>query len=345
MSDRNDTNGAAPLPPERAMSRRRLLRQASLLGAGAVGLGLASCKKRPEDDLVDLTTQPRTLQNGGTIDGTVLGLLTGAVAAGIDIRLIGFGEFKTNDRGQFQVRVQQSGDYAMEFNGRGFARRRTMLRVAGNVSLTESLLETDAGLRMIYLNQYTRGTGPGKTGVEPRTPGATNRWRMPPLIQIYKPLADSNKGVVPDARIDAMRASILALYGPLTANRLGAPMVEVRTDDPPKKFSRVRAGRLVVTQREDGLLGSEHGSSVTDPYDINRGMFTCGVTSTIEVFNRMVAHGLGGYTVTAAFDSILNPEGRATPSDDDLLAATYHYTRSPGTTSPDDAPDGEFINA
>lgn len=345
MSDdkRSETR---PITQELAgLSRRELLRCVGLAGVGAVGVGLAGCKNRPDQDLVELSTAPQIIQAGGTVSGLLTGLLTGAAAAGVTFRLFGLGEVQADATGRFEARVQEVGDYEIQFTGRGFRKRGGMLRLNGNVTLNQMLLEDDAGLTMNFLNQYARATGPnGKEGIVPRTPGATNRWTAPPRIKIYRKLADNTKLVVSDARMSALQAAIGALFGPLTASRLGFPAIQIMPGVPPDNLGAVPAGVMVIAQRKDGLLGTTHTASLSDPFSIAKAITTCGVDSPIEIFHRVLAHALGGYVVSNVFDSILNAQGRATPSAQDLLAATFLYTRSAGNAAPDQDPAGTFIN-
>ncbi len=327
------------------MTRRDMLRRAGMVGAGALGLGFAGCKQRPADDLVDLGSSPGLLQQGGTVSGQLTGLLDGDVVTEGVIKLAGFKPVQADARGNFEIRVKQSGDYDVELNGGGHHKRVGRLRVTGNVSLSPTLLEEDAGLPLEFINQYARGAGPVKEGVPPRTPGATNRWTAPPVVQIYRGLVGSDKEVVTDARVDAMRTSILALFGALTGNRLGLPQIEVRPGAAPTRLSQVPRGRLVIVQRADPKFSSEHIGSVSNGFDISKAIVACGVESTIEFFNRMFAHSLGGYVVSFSTASILNPAGRAAPSDRDSLAATFLYSRIPGNLAPDQDPSGVFLNA
>ena len=330
---------------QEAMTRRDLMRRAGMMGAGAVGLGLVGCKQRPADDLVDLSTSPQVLQQGGTISGQLTGLLNGDVVVDGVVKLAGFKPIQADARGNFEIRVEETGDYDVELKGTGHHKRVGRLRVRGNVAVSPTLLEEGAGLPMNFINQYARGAGPDKEGVAPRTPGATNRWTTTPVVQIYRGLVGSDKEIVTEARIDAMRGSILALFGTLTGNRLGLPQIEVRSGSAPTSLSRVPCGRLVIVQRADMRFSSEHIGSVSNGSDISKEIVACGVGSTIEFFNRMFAHSLGGYVVSPSTESILNPAGRAAPSDRDALAATFHYSRPAGNLAPDQDPSGVFLNA
>jgi len=232
-----------------------------------------------------------------------------------------------------------------ELKGAGHYKRVGRLRVAGNVAINLTLLEEDAGLPLDFINQYGRGAGPSEEGVAPRTPGATNRWAATPVVQIYRGLVGSGKEIVTDARLDAMRGSILSLFGPLTGNVLGLPPIEVRSGSAPTRLAQVPRGRLVIVQRADAQFSSEHIGSVSNGADITKTIIACSVDSTIEFFNRMFAHSLGGYVVSSSTESILNPAGRATPSDRDALAATFMYSRTAGNLAPDQDPSGVFFNA
>lgn len=344
MSDRDERAGRSK-PQRDEISRRNLLRKAGLVGVGALGAGFAAgCKNRPEEDFVDLSTDPTLLQQGGTVSGQLRGLLEGQPASDVLVRLLRFGTTRADERGRFELRVDQPGEYRVEFNGTGFHRRSGRIQVNGSVALDVRLFEDDAGLPLPFLNEYARGTGPNKEGVVPRTPGATNRWTRPPVVVIFRQLADDDKDVIPDARLTAMQASIRTLFAPLTGNVLGpAPAIEVRDGQPPRRLENIRAGSLVIAQRKDRRVASEHGGSTTNPFEIVQARIASGVESDIELFNRMFAHGLGGWVVSAAADSILNPEGRAQPSSRDLQAATFLYNRPPGSTSPDRDPAGVLL--
>jgi hypothetical protein len=345
MSERNkNEEGRNPMGLT-GLSRRALLRNAGLVGVGALGAGLAGCKGRPEDQFVDTGTDPSVLQVGGTLSGQLIGLLTGAVGAGLTVRLLGLGEVQADDQGRFEVRVAQEGDFVTQIYGDGFQRRTGMTRIAGNVVLTERLLESDAGLSANYVNEYARGAGSGKEGVTPRTPGATNRWLSAPTVRIYRQLSDDDKRVVPDARVDAMQASIQALFGPLTGNALGFGVnVEVRRGAPPTDLVDVPRDTIVVAQTRNENLSLQHTGTLDNPWAISKARTSCRVDSTIELFNRMFAHALGAWVVTAG-NSVVNPAGAAAPSDRDLQAASFLYSRVAGNRAPDEDPPGAFLNA
>ncbi len=339
-------NDPKPVAEPRDLSRRALIRRASLVGVGALGAGLVGCKQRPDDSILDLSTDPQLGQVGGTISGTISGLLRGEAAQGVSVRLVGVGQVETDESGQFEVRVERFGEYEIQFNGSNFAKRVSRLLLNGNVSLTQSLLETDAGLPAGFLDQYARASGPNeKEGVTPRTPGASNRWTRAPLVRIYRRLADSDKESIGDARLTAMQASIAALFAPLTASRIGFPIVELRNGKPPSSFDDVPAGVMVIGQTRGGTLETDHLGSLADSFSIAKGIISCQVDSTIEFFNRTFAHGLGGYVVGNGSESILNPAGRATLSDRDVDAATFLYTRVGGNRAPDQDPPGVLLNA
>lgn len=345
MTERNrNDEGRGPFIPA-GLSRRALLRNAGLLGVGALGVGVAGCKGRPGDEFVDTGTDPSVLQVGGTLSGQLVGLLTGAVGAGLTVRLVGLGEVQADDQGRFEVRVATEGDYVTQISGAGFQRRVGMTRIAGNVVLNERLLESDGGLPANFLNEYARGAGSGKEGVTPRTPGATNRWLSPPTVRIYRQLSDDDKGVVTDARMDAMRAAVQALFGPLTGNSLGFGVnVEVRPGRPPADLADVPRNTIVIAQSRSENLSLVHTGTLDNPWAISKARTSCRVDSTIELFNRMFAHTLGAWVVTAGA-SIVNPSGAVAPSDRDLLAASFLYSRVAGNRAPDEDPPGAFLNA
>lgn len=328
------------------LSRRDLLRSVGVAGVGALGLGLVGCTDRPGSADSGLTNDPQVLQAGGTLSGRLAGLLGGAAAAGVTVNLVGLGEVVTDALGQFEVRVAQSGEFRVQLSGRGFHARSGVIRIDGNLAIDELLLENDAGVPMRFIDQYARATGPnGKEGVVPRTPGATNRWTRPPRVNIYRKLADNSKLVVPDARITALRGAVAALFAPLTGSRLGFPSIEVLPGQPPRNLGSTAAGVMVISQSQSGALATSNGSSLSDVYDINKALVGTRLDAPIELFNRAFAHGLGGYVVSNQFASILNGAGRATPSTDDVQAATFLYSRVPGNSSPDQDPDGVFIGA
>ena len=108
---------------QEAMTRRDLMRRAGMMGAGAVGLGLVGCKQRPADDLVDLSTSPQILQQGGTISGQLTGLLNGDVVVDGVVKLAGFKPIQADARGNFEIRVEETGDYDVELKGTGHHKR------------------------------------------------------------------------------------------------------------------------------------------------------------------------------------------------------------------------------
>ncbi len=335
-----DTKRKAAPRDTRSINRRNLLRQAGFLGAGAVGLGMVGCKQRPDDELADPTTPTQVLQQGGTVSARLSGLLGGAAAAGATMRLKGLGTVEGNDAGAIDVRVEQTGTYEVEFVAPGHFSRTGRIVVAGNVSLAVTMLENDEGLSQAFLNQYARGTGDGKgIDIDPRTPGFTNRWTRPPTFRIYRRLADSTKEFVSDTRLDAMRGAIAALFPSLTAGRLGLAAVDVRNAEPPTSLGDIPTGIVAVAQSKAARQASEHVGGISDPYSIVKARISSGLDSTIEVFNRMVAHSTGAYGVNSGADSIVSGPGRATLSDRDTMAATFLYSRAAGNSAPDRDPD------
>ena len=340
-----DTKRNAAPRDTRPFNRRNLLRQAGFLGAGAVGLGLAGCKQRPDDELADPTSPPQMLQQGGTVSARISGLLNGVAAAGATMRVKGVGSTTANDEGAIDVRVEETGTYEVEFSAPNHFSRTTRVAVAGNVSIVVTMLESDEGLSQGFLNQYARGTGNGKgINIDPRTPGFTNRWTRPPTYRIYRRLADSTKEFVSDARLDAMRGAIFSLFPALTAGGLGIPAIDVRNAEPPEGLGDIGTGVVVVAQSKSTSQTSEHVGGLSDPYSIVKGRISCAFDSPIELFNRMVAHSTGAYGVNSGDDSIVSGPGRASLSDRDSKAATFLYARAAGNSAPDRDPDDVVLS-
>lgn len=327
------------------VTRRDLMRWAGALGVVGLGGGLTGCSDRPEEVILDTTTQPTVLQAGGVVSGVITGLMTGAAIPAADVRFFGHGQVRTDDSGRFEVRIATGGDINVRIDADDHHPRSSAIRLQGNSDLNISLIEQDAGVALEFLNQFFRGTGPQKEDVQPRTPGASNRWTRPPTVVIYRVLADDPRGVVPQARVDAMTDSIQALFGPLTAFRLGvSPVLRVTREAPPTRLSRLEAGNIAIGQRADGLRGMEHIGSLQSPFEIVKAITHCGVDSTIDVFNHMFAHTLGAYEVARSTESVMNPGGAGVLSSRDRLAASVLYSRPPGSRSADVDPDGFFLN-
>jgi len=325
-------------------NRRDVLRRAGYLGVGAIGFGIVGCKQRPDEDLVDLATEPQVLQQGGTVSLRASGLLTGAAASEVTLRILGLGSVTSNAQGAADVRVEQNGEYDVEITSDDHFRRSGRIRVTGNVTLDVPLLERSAGISREYIDEYARGLGKGKgITIQPRTPGRTNRWNSPPTFRLYRQLEDSNKEFVSDTRLDAMRASILGLFPALTANRLGVPSIEVR-NAAPAALGEVPAGTEVVAQRVAPRLSHESVGSIQSVFVLSRAHIGCPHDSTIEIFNRMVAHASGAYGVSSGTGSIVSGPGAAGLSDRDQQAATFLYSRVAGNRAPDTDPDGVFLN-
>ena len=329
----------------RPFNRRNLLRQAGFLGAGAVGLGLAGCKQRPDDALADPTTPTQVLQQGGTVSVRLRGLISGLAVAGATMRVKGVGSTTADDQGAIDVRLEKNGTYEVEFGAPGHFSRTSRVVVAGNVSVAVTMLESDLGISQGFLNQYARGSGSGK-GIDilPRTPGFTNRLTRPPTYRLYRRLADSGKEFVSDVRIGAMRSAIFSLFPALTANRLGIPAVDVRNTEPPAGLGDFGTGVVVVAQTKAARQVSEHIGGISDPYSIVKARISSGFESSIELFSRMVAHSTGAYGVSSGSDSIVSGPGRASLSDRDVMAATFLYARAAGNSAPDRDPDDVILN-
>lgn len=326
------------------LTRRALMRGMSLAGLGALGATLPGCQKRPEEDLIDTSTDPQLSQLGGTINGILQGLLDGAAIAGATVSFAGLGEVVTDSSGSFQVRVQQVGDFAVTATANDYFKRLGTVSINGNVNLALRLLERDAGLTQRFLDEYARGTGSAKEGVVPRTPGYTNRWTVTPRVIIYRKLVNDPKGVIPESRLTAMQTSILSLFGPLTGNTLGGVSVTVRNEVPPDSLGEIERGVIVVAQSQGRAPRMAQTGTISDPWAIGKARTECRVDSTIDLFNRMFAHTLGAWVVTTA-PSIVNPAGGAAPTESDLMAATFLYARHPGNSAPDTDPPGVLLNA
>ena len=328
----------------RPFNRRDLLRQAGFLSAGAVGLGLAGCKQRPDDELVDPTSPPQVLQQGGTLSVTISGLLGGDVVSGATMNVIGVGTTEVDSEGRLSVRFTQNGTYDVEFRAPKHFARSGRISVFGNSTLNVTMMESDAGVSQGFINEYARGAADGKgVVVEPRTPGFTNRWTQPPTYRIYRRLFDSSKEIVPDARVDAMRSAILSLFPALTASAVGFPTVVVR-DSLPADLGEMRSGNVIVAQTKAYSEESEHIGALNDPFAIAKGRISCAFESPIELFNKMVGHSTGAYGTSSGRSSIMSGGGRSAPSDRDTLAATFLYSRSPGNAAPDRDQDDVLLS-
>lgn len=339
----DDQRKSAPIAV-RNLDRRTLLRHAGLLGVGAVGLGLGACKQRPDDDLADPTSPQQVLQEGGTVTATVSGLLAGEAVSGARLHVSGMGTVEGDDRGVISVRIPSNGEYEVEFRSDKHVRRAGAIQVAGNVTVGITMLEKDAGVSMRYLDDYARGLGSGKgITIRPRTPGFTNRWNFAPTFRLYRRLEDSSKEFVSDARIDAMRAAITSLFPALTANRIGFPAIEVRSTTP-QSMGEVPSGTVIVAQRKATTPTHEAVGSFQSEYALSKAGIGCGFESPIEIFNQMVGYSTGAYGVNSGETSVMSLGGAAAPSEKDLLAARFLYSRVAGNSAPDEDPDGVFLN-
>lgn len=325
------------------LSRRAVMRGVGLLGLGAIGAALPGCKGRPEEDIIDTSTDPELVQLGGTITGVVTGLLEGLAVGAATVDLGDLGTLSTDRNGNFELRAQRVGVFPVSVTAGGYVQRSGQLRLQGNVSLSLTLLERDAGLKSRFLEEYARGVI-SSGGVQPRTPGFTNRWTSTPRVEIYRKYADDTKTAIPDERVEAMQTAVAALFGPLTAFRLGTPAVTVRNGAPPEGLGDVPTGVIAVAQSQRRPPRMVHAGAVDSPYAIGKARTECRADAPIELFNRMFAHTLGAWLVNAS-ESIVNVEGLASPSESDLLAAEFVYNRQPGNGTPDEDPPGAFLNA
>lgn len=325
-------------------TRRAVVRGIGLVGLGALGTTLPGCKNRPDEDIIDTSTDPNLAQLGGTITGTVQGLLGGLAVAAATVNLGDLGELVTDRSGRFELRAQRVGVFPVTVTAEGHVQRSGAMRLDGNVDLALTMLERDAGLKVRFLDEYARGAATASRGVEPRTPGHTNRWLSTPKVDIYRKYVDDAKVAIPDARVAAMEAAVAALFAPLTGYRLGSAAVTVRNGAPPESLGDVPSSTIAVVQSLRRPPRMQHGGTVDSPFAIGRAHTQCRADSAIELFNRMFAHTLGAWLVTSG-TSIVNEEGQAAPSESDLLAAKFIYARRPGNGAPDADPTGVYFNA
>ena len=238
------------LPTDRAagtdprVSRRDLLRWASVLGVGGIGASLISCSDPPEQDISSGVTQPTAVQVGSTVNGVVSGLFSGVGARNAKVEVVGAGTVRTDFSGAFTIHVELPGDYALIVSATDFVTRRSALRLSGNTTFGMTLMEDDEGPGATFLNQYARGTGP-TSGPPPRTPGQTNRWARTPRVLIYRRVVGDPSTLVPGAQIDRIINVVNSTFGQFTAGALGfSPMIEQVASAPPADPAQIPVGAM-----------------------------------------------------------------------------------------------------
>lgn len=340
-----------PIPtrvPRDEVSRRHLLRWAGLLGLGSLAPGLVGCSDPPEEELLDTTTEPTTLQAGGVVSGTVAGFFAGEsmVGATVDIR----GNVTTTDSfGRFSVRIPESGDFPVRITGSGFLPRRGAVRLTGNVELAITVIEEDPSPPLDFIDQFARGTGPVRS-VSPRTPGRTNRWTRPPEVQIFRRVpgtgGTASEVSLSDQRIEVIEIVFREVFPILSGGRLGpTPEVAVVDRPPPADPRRFPEGVLSIYQTADGSHGGGNVGTVADEWAIAHSRAFTDVEAPTPLIAKAIGFGLGASDVSDDHRSVMNASGRRRPTESDAEAARILYGRPPGSRSPDVDPAGSFLNA
>ena len=326
-----------------ALSRRQLLRWAGIAGVGGLAGALPACSDPPAQDIVDTTVQPTALRIGGTINGTVTGLLNGDNVSAATIEIVGVGTATTDAAGEFSFRLEQNGDFEIIIRAGGFLSRTSAIRVTGNLSITASLIETDTVLTDDFLNQFARGTGP-IVDFAPPTPGVTARWQSRPVIRVYTRLAGDPATKLSDSRVDKIIEVINNAFAGFTARSLGSSPTIVQVDEvPPADLSELPIGVLCFSQTADGSRGADQMRRIDDQYEIASSACFTGTDASGGVLTRVFGQALGATVVDDSMPSVMNAEGRTTFTEEDTLAATVLYNRPPGNAAPDSDPDGFFL--
>ncbi len=349
MKDKLDSSGKPLLGDRTAgtdprVSRRDLLRWASVLGVGGVGAGLISCSDPPEQEINSGVTQPTTVQAGSTVNGVVTGLFKGVGVRNAKIEIDGVGTVRTEFSGAFTIDVELPGDYSMIVSANDFVTRRTALRLSGNTTFGMTLMEDDEGPGATFLNQFARGTGP-TSGPPPRTPGQTNRWTRTPRVLIYRRVAGDPSTVVPGAQIDRITNVVNSTFPLFTANALGfSPTIEQVDSPPPSDYAQIPAGAIGFFQTSDGSRGGGTTGAISDPFEAASGYAFTGLDGSVALLNRVFGQSLGATVVDSSRSSVMNPAGQTTFATEDHQASTVLYSRPPGNASPDVDPGSYFIN-
>lgn len=314
-----------------------------------LGAGLVACSDRPEEEILDIGTEPTSLQQGGVVSGTVVGLFTGNPVRGATVSIGGLASVTTDAAGRFSARIPRSGDFAVRVARNGFVTRRSAVRIRSNVDVVVSLVEEDQGPDPEFLDQFARAAGPRREAI-PRTPGSSNRWTRTPRILIYRRFesAAGSATVVTlsDVRVEILEISIADVFVGLTAGRLGGTPTPIVLDEvPPRNPRRVPAGSMAVFQTDDGSRGAGNVGSIDDEFAIASAHAFTDVEAPRNILHKFVGHALGAWDVSDDFKSVMGSGGRLTLAPEDLAAATVLYNRPPGNRAPDTDPPGTFLDA
>ena len=326
------------------VSRRDLFRWAGVLGVGGIGTSLISCSDPPEQDISTGVTEPTTVQAGSTINGVVTGLFTRVGARDAKVEIVSVGTVRADFSGAFTIHVEIPGDYSMIVSANNYLTRKTALRLSGNTTFQMTLLETEDGLGMTFLNQFARGTGP-TSGPPPRTPGRTNRWSGVPRVLIYRRVAGDPSTVVPGTQIDRIISVVNSTYSQFTAGALGfSPTIEQVDSSPPADRAQIPAGAIGFFQTSDGSRGGGTTGSISDPFEAASGFAYTDLDASVALLNRVFGQSLGATIVDDSMASVMNPAGLSSFTTEDTQASTVLYNRPPGSQSPDVDPERYFIN-
>lgn len=327
------------------LSRRELLRWAGLAGFGGLGSVLAACTDRPGQEIDDTPTAPRITQEGGTVSGTVTGLLTGRPAKNAKVTVQGVGTVRADFAGAFSIRVDRSGDFRLTVEAEDFLTRETAVRVTGSVNVVVTLIEADGRLTLEFLDQFARGLGPVVDGTRPRTPGRISRWLEPPRILLYLGVDGDPDTAVPAHRVARIRELIESVWFGLTGGAFGAaPAIQEVDASPPADRSQIPVGSLGFFQTADGSRGAGHSGRIDNPFAFANAHAFTGLEAAGGVVVRVLGQALGATFVEDGMPSVMNAEGRSTLTADDEQAATVLFNRPPGNGSPDTDPEGFLLN-
>jgi hypothetical protein len=349
MKDRKDASGKSLLVDHVAgtdprVSRRDLIRWASVLGVGGIGAGLISCSDPPEQDVSSGVTQPTTVQAGSTVNGVVTGLFNGVGVRNAEVEVVGAGTVRADFSGAFTIHVELPGDYTLIVSENDFVTRRSALRLTGNTTFAMTLMEDDEGPGATFLNQFARGTGP-TSGPPPRTPGQTNRWAYTPRVLIYRRVVGDPSTVVPGVQIDRIISVVNSTFGQFTAGALGfSPMIEQVDSVPPADPTQTPIGAIGFSQTSDGSRGGGTTGAVSDPFEAASGYAFTALDAPVALLNRVFGQSLGATIVDSSMTSVMNPSGQSSFSEKDAQASKVLYNRPAGSRSPDVDPERYFIN-